>query len=303
MRLLLLLLLMICNLPLCHGQSPADTVKSPPLNKRKLYSAAATGAAFYVGGISYLQFVWYKDHERVPFHYYNDAAGYLQVDKFGHAWGAYIESYIGYHWLRAAGLPRNKALVWGGSLGFILQAPIEVFDGIYEGWGFSWSDMAANAAGSAIVVGNELLFRQQLLKYKFSFSPSPYRKQAHGYLGDTPLESLFLDYNAHTYWLSMPVQQLLSQQKLPPWLNVAVGYSANGMYGEFKNRLYYRGLPIPPAERYRQFLLSADVDWTRIPTNSRFLKTLFKGMVFIKLPFPALEVNSKGGIRLHGMYY
>jgi uncharacterized protein YfiM (DUF2279 family) len=300
---LLLLLLMLCYVHVCHGQPHTDSINTPPLNKPKLYTAVATGAAFYASGISYLRFVWYKDHERVPFHYYNDAAGYKQIDKFGHAWGAYIESYIGYHWLRAAGLSRNKSLVWGGSLGFVLQAPIEVFDGIYEGWGFSWSDIAANAAGSGIVIGNELLFREQLVKYKFSFAPSPYREQAHGYLGDTPLESLFLDYNAHTYWLSAPLKELLQQDKLPPWLNLAVGYSANGMFGEFKNRSYYRGLPIPATERYRQFLLSADVDWTRIPTNSRFLKTLFRGMVFIKLPFPALEFNSKGSLRLYGLYY
>ncbi|WP_224996048.1 DUF2279 domain-containing protein [Cesiribacter sp. SM1] len=303
MRSLLLLLLMLCSLHVSRAQAQTDTVNTTVLNKRKLHTAIATSAGFYAAGISYLRFVWYKDHERVPFHYYNDAAGYLQIDKFGHAWGAYLESYIGYHWLRSAGLSRNKSLVWGGGLGFILQAPIEVFDGMYEGWGFSWSDMAANAAGSGIVIGNELLFKEQLVKYKFSFAPSPYREQAHGYLGDTALESLFLDYNAHTYWLSMPLKELLQQRRLPPWLNLAAGYSANGMYGEFKNRSYYRGQAIPPAERYRQFLLSADVDWTRIPTNSRFLKTLFKGMVFIKLPFPALEVNSTGAFKLHGLYY
>jgi hypothetical protein len=47
------------------------------------------------------------------------------------------KSYIGYHWLRSAGVFRNKALIYGGSLGFVLQAPIEIFDGLYEGWGFS----------------------------------------------------------------------------------------------------------------------------------------------------------------------
>ncbi|WP_017733842.1 hypothetical protein [Nafulsella turpanensis] len=126
---------------------------------------------------------------------------------------------------------------------------------------------------------------------------------AHGYLGDNALESLFLDYNAHTYWLSIPANRLLLKDKLPGWFALSVGYSANGMFGEFENRRYYRGEPIPPSERYRQFLLSADIDWARIPTESKFLKTLFKGMTFIKLPFPALELNSKGEFRVYGLYY
>jgi hypothetical protein len=135
--------------------------------------------------------------------------------------------------------------------------------------------MAANAAGAGIVIGNELLFNEQLVKLKFSFAPSPYRDQAHGYLGNSALGSIFLDYNAHTYWFSLPANRLLFQDKLPDWLSLSVGYSANGMFGEFKNRMYYRGKPIPPTERYRQYLISADIDWTRIPTNSKFLKTLF----------------------------
>jgi uncharacterized protein YfiM (DUF2279 family) len=113
--------------------------------------------------------VWYRDRDRVPFHFFNDIAAYLQVDKAGHAFGAYVQSYAGYHWLRHAGLSRSSALLYGGGLGVILQAPIEVMDGIHEGWGFSWGDMAANAAGSALVVGQELLLSEQFIKFKFSY--------------------------------------------------------------------------------------------------------------------------------------
>lgn len=296
MRLYCLLYLLCCSAPVLAQPQPDS------LNRKKLYTAIATEAVFYTAGISYLQFVWYKDKERVPFHYYNDAAGYLQIDKFGHAFGAYVESYIGYHWLRAAGVKQKHALLYGGTLGLVLQTPIEIFDGLYEGWGFSWTDMAANAAGAGLVIGNELLFKEQLLKFKFSFAPSPYREQAHGYLGDTFAESIFLDYNAHTYWLSLPLQDL-GIKRLPPWLNLAAGYSANGMFGEFENRKFYRGLPIPPTERYRQFLLSPDIDWTRIPTRSKFLKAVFRGMFFIKLPAPALELNEQGKLRFYGLYY
>ena len=57
-------------------------------------TALVTEAAVYAGGMSYLQFIWYKDHERVPFHFYNDNKGYLQIDKAGHAFGASMASMI-----------------------------------------------------------------------------------------------------------------------------------------------------------------------------------------------------------------
>lgn len=303
MRILLTICLILLSPLLSHSQIADPDSTNSGVNKVKLYTFLGTGAAFTGAGIKSIHYIWYRDKERVPFHFYRDAAGYLQIDKFGHAYGAYMESYIGYHWLRAAGISRNKSLIFGGGLGFLLQAPIEVFDGMYEGWGFSWSDMAANAAGAGVVIGNELLFKEQLVKYKFSFYPSQYRELAHGYLGDTPLESLLLDYNAHTYWLSMPANRLFLKDKLPGYFSISLGYSANGMFGEFENKKTYRGLSIPETSRYRQFLLSADIDWTRIPTRSKFLKTLFKGMFFIKLPFPALEVNSMGKLKLHGVYY
>lgn len=298
MRLFLIFFLLLPLVQHGYSQGEADSI-----DRKKLRSFIIGSSAFYTAGISYLHFIWYKDKQRVPFHFYNDAAGWMQIDKFGHTFGAYVESYIGYHWLRSAGVDRKKSLIYGGGLGFILQAPIEIFDGLYEGWGFSWSDMAANAAGAGIVIGNELLFKEQLVKYKFTFAPSPYREQAHGYLGKTTFESLFLDYNAHTYWFSLPANRVILHEKLPEWLSFSVGYSANGMFGEFENKRYYHGKPLPYAERYRQLLFSADIDWTRIPANSGFMKTLFKGMFFLKLPFPALEINSKGKIKLHPLYY
>jgi hypothetical protein len=55
---------------------PVDTcANTGDINKTVLASAIITQSTIYVGGISFLGFIWYKDHERVPFHYYNDAKG------------------------------------------------------------------------------------------------------------------------------------------------------------------------------------------------------------------------------------
>jgi len=273
------------------------------INKGILTRAILAESAFYIAGMSYLQFIWYKDHKRVPFEFYKDGKGYLQIDKFGHAFGSYMESYIGYQWLRHAGVKKNPALICGGTLGIILQAPIEIFDGLYEGWGFSWGDILANTAGSVFLIGQELLFNEQLIKYKLSYWKSPYLEQANGYLGKNALGGFFYDYNGHSSWLSVPLKKIIPAGRIPDWLCVSAGYGANGMFGEFKNISYYHGTRIPETERYRQFLFSLDVDWTKIKTNSRFLKKVLNAMVFIKLPFPAIEFNTLGKVRGYPVYW
>jgi hypothetical protein len=270
--------------------------------KARLYTVAGTGTAIYAGGLSYMGFVWYKDHDRVPFHFYNDGRGYLQMDKFGHAYAAYHESMIAYRALRWSGMEHKKALIWGAPVGFVFQLPIEIFDGLYEGWGFSWWDVAANAFGSALFTVQQAIWEEQLVLMKFSYSPSGYPKYHH-ILGMNELESFFNDYNAHTHWLSANLRSITGSDFFPAWLNFAAGYSANGMIYEFDNPEFYRGEPFPHLERYRQFFFSLDVDLTRIPTEKRWLRSVFSALNMLKVPFPALEINRVDGIRFRSFYF
>ena len=273
------------------------------LEKNTLVKAMAFTCTYYATSIYVMNNTWYKEKEKVPFHFYNDNAGFLQVDKFGHMFGAYVYSYLGYFGLLQLGANRKEALLFGSTLGFVLQFPIEIMDGIHQGYGFSWGDVVANTMGSALVFGQELLFREQLITYKFSYSESKYGQNANGYFGETAMNRLLKDYNGHTYWLSVPVNKMIFKNSLPPWLNFAVGYGANGMYGEFENITSYNGVEIPETVRYRQYLFSLDIDWTRINTNSWFLQLLFKGLTFVKLPFPAFEYNSQGRLKGYWIYF
>ena len=99
------------------------------------------------------------------------------------------------------------------------------------------------------------------------------------------------------------MSRLARSRGLPAWLNVAVGYSANGMYGERHNATSYLGIAIPEAVRHRQYLMSLDVDWSKIKTRSRILRFVLNGLGPLKLPFPALEYNSQQGLRAHWLYY
>ncbi|HOT13797.1 MAG TPA: DUF2279 domain-containing protein [Bacteroidales bacterium] len=267
------------------------------------YKALGLTTAYYGASMYVLSKTWYRDKDLVSFHFYNDNSGYLQVDKFGHTWGSYVYSYIGYHYLINSGFSRKEALFYGATLGFTLQAPIEIMDGIHQGYGFSLGDIAANALGSGLVIGQELLFNEQIIKYKFSYWESSYAHDANGYLGETSLNRMLKDYNGHTYWFSFPVNKFFKSQFIPEWLNIAIGYGANGMFGEFENISSYKGVDIPKTIRYRQFLISLDIDWTKIKTSSKMLKIIFKGLTFVKLPFTTFEYNSMGKSKLYLIYY
>jgi hypothetical protein len=62
------------------------------------------------------------------------------------------------------------------------------------------------------------------------------------------------------------------------------------------------GDALPEMERYRRFFLSLDLDLTRIPTNSGFLRTLFSTFGFVKIPAPALEY-SRGDLDWHWIMF
>jgi len=272
------------------------------VNTKRLKSTIAIEAGSYLAGLSFLSFIWYKDQDRVPFHFYDDSKGYLQMDKAGHTYGAYRQSYSAYYALRWAGVSKRKALIYGGPIGLIFQTPIEVFDGLYEGWGFSWPDMVANTLGATLFTIQEAAFNEQVVLMKFSYSPSEY-PDYHTKLGESHIERFFLDYNAHTYWLSGNLSRITGLEQIPPWVNIAFGYSANGMISEFDNPLYYNGKPFPHLDRYRQFLLSMDIDFSKIPAKKKWVQKVFRTINLIKIPFPTLEVNTIGKLKFRPLYF
>jgi hypothetical protein len=150
-------------------------------------------------------------------------------------------------------------------------------------------------AGTALYVSQDLLWNEQRITPKFSFHQTKFASQRPETLGSSFNEQVLKDYNGQTYWLSFNIQSFTKGNFVPKWLNLAVGYGANGMTGgSFNppyidvdgNQLYF--------DRYRQFYLSLDADLSKIQTKSKFLKGLFKTIGFIKIPAPAIEFNKNG---------
>lgn len=275
---------------------PSDT-----LNKsRKNYTIVA-GASSAAAGLIALNSLWYTDYQKSNFHFVNDNAQWLQMDKVGHVYGTYHLGKIYSDALQWSGVDRNKSIWYGATAGFLFVSTIEIMDGYSENWGASGGDIAANAAGSALYIGQELLWQDQRITPKFSFHTTLYASARPAVLGSTFSEQILKDYNGQTYWLSANVHSFAKNTKIPKWLNLAVGYGAEGMIAgddQLVNAVF-----LPTNSRYRQFYLSLDVDLTKIPTNSHLLKTVFSLVNTIKIPAPTVEFTSSGKVKFHPIYF
>ena len=299
---ILLIFLFTINITGAFGQNSASESENS-LNNKRLRTVIVTKSAIYAGGLFLLNNVWYKNHRAVPFHFYNDWPGWIQVDKAGHIYSAYYQSKKGIDALRWAGVSEKRAVWLGGSMGILMQTPIEVFDGLYEGYGFSVTDMIANTAGSALAIGQELLWQEQRIGMKFSYHPTRYAGFRPSYFGESKITRFFTDYNGHTYWLSLNLSSFIQGSKIPRWLNISFGYGADGMLAEFENPHYHRQFRLPDIERTRQLYFSIDMDLRKIQTRSKFFRLVLGTLNMIKVPAPTIEFNSSGRIAFHPVYF
>jgi hypothetical protein len=245
--------------------------------------------------------LWYADYPKSNFHFINDNGEWLQMDKVGHLYSCYQMGRFGAEALNWSGATKKNQLIYGASLGFAFMTAVEVMDGFSSQWGFSIGDMAANASGTALYVSQELIWKEQRIIPKFSYHKTQYSNYRPDVLGHTFQEQILKDYNGQTYWFSVNLYSFSKGSKIPKWLNLALGYGAEGMIsGNSENNT---SLLITKPERFRQFYLSLDVDLTKIDTKSHFLKTFFSVFNTIKIPAPTLEYSTHSGFKFHSFYF
>jgi hypothetical protein len=280
-----------------------------PYNKKRVHLVTAANIAAYGGLLIGLNAEWYAKYPRSAFHFFNDDAEWLQVDKVGHAYSAYTESRASTEAWRWAGLPRKERIWIGGLSGVAYQSIIEVLDGFSSQYGFSNGDFAANIFGSGMFIAQEFAWDDQRIKFKFSFHRKNYHeadldKRADAIYGKTEIERFIKDYNAQSYWLSANIKSFFPDTKLPRWLSFSFGYGAEGMFGARSNVFTINGNTIDRSDikRYRQWYISPDVDFTKIRTTKKGLKILFFVLDAFKFPAPTLEY-SNGGFKGHWIVF
>ncbi len=263
------------------------------LHQGRLIGVLTAQGAIYAGSLTGLYFLWYKDYAQSKFHFFNDNTEWLQMDKTGHLFSSYYLSSIVYASYRWAGVKEKKAIIFGSLLSYAFMLNIEILDGFSAGWGFSLGDLTANTAGCLLFLGQQFGWHEQRFVLKYSYHPSKYPQYNPELLGTNIIQNLVKDYNGMSIWVSGNIHSFLPKHaKFPRWLNVAVGYGAEGM-----------GVNVPEFDRYRKFYLSLDVDLTKIRTKSKVLKGIFTILNLVKIPFPALEYNTKGQFKFHPLYF
>jgi len=290
-----LLFFLLLSLTL-FSQNSSFYEKSDTLNIKRRNAIIISEGIVLSGALISLNELWYKKYPQRNFHLKNDYNQWKQMDKVGHFMTSYYGGKLGMDALNWAGVSKKNQLIYGAGIGFVFLSAVEILDGFSEEWGASTSDVIANAAGTGFLIGQELLWKEQRISVKYSFHQTNFAKQRPAILGENYFQQTLKDYNGQTYWLSANIWSFNKKSTIPKWLNIALGYGAEGML--------YGNTTTPTLNTpYRQFYLSLDVDLTKIKTNSEFLKTIFSVVNFIKIPAPTLEINTKGKVRFHYLYF
>ncbi|MFT4660830.1 MAG: hypothetical protein ACI8XB_001098 [Patiriisocius sp.] len=282
-----------------HSQKiPPENEQTYELNKNRLKKVAIGGGLLYTGTMIGLNQLWYADYEKTSFHFFNDNTEWMQMDKIGHSVTAYHFAKAAKSSLEWAGLSSNKARNYGVAYGLIFQSTIELLDGYSAQWGASTGDMIANAAGGAILWGQDVAWQEQRVNMKYSYSKSDYTDLRPGTFGENWQERFLKDYNGQTYWLSANIKSFLSDDsKVPSWLNIAAGYGIDGITGANENPEEFGFF-----DRDRQYYLSLDVDLERINSKSKVVNFLFSTFSFIKIPAPTIEFSGTN-TKIHWLHF
>lgn len=294
---------------------PADS-----FHRQRFYTALGISSATYAGFSVGLYHAWYKNYQGGGFRLFNDWGEWRHMDKIGHVYTAYFQSVLCYNGARWTGLNKKNSMLTGLICGGLFQTTIEVMDGFSEKWGFSVPDIAANFTGLGIFAAQQYWWDEQRIYLKVSSIPVSYSRteitsvdgtetsslyeRSRDLYGNSFAERYLKDYNAQTYWMSVNLHSFLPEgNRWPKWLNLALGYGAENMYGGYKNT--WEGdfsryeLDADKYPRYSQFYLGFDLDFQKIRTRNRAVNTLLTMFNVFKVPSPALEINTLGQIKFH----
>lgn len=293
--------------------APADTVDASRRN-----ALFGGGTLLYGAGSLWLYHSWYKGHPQESFHLFDDWNEWNNMDKVGHIYSGYGQTFLAFEAAKWTGMRKKSALTVGMLTSLLFQTTIEVMDGFSTKWGFSIPDFVSNIIGVGAFYAQERLWDEQRFRIKFSSYPQSYDdipiysnsgaqssliKRVEALYGKTGYERLLKDYNAQIYWLSIDIDRFLpAGNRWPSWLDLAIGYSGKNMFGGFDNSWEEDGqrFRVPDAlVRQKEFYISVDIDISDIPIKNRTLRTLVSAFSIFKIPSPSLEITSSGEVKFY----
>jgi hypothetical protein len=270
---------------------------SPVPDRTRLKVFAFTVIGLYAISVTGLYFFWYKRSKLSPFHWFDDKGEWNQMDKAGHIFGGYFQTIWAYELLRYCGLSNNRAAAIGAILGMSIQSSIEGMDGFSSKYGASRSDLGANLTGALIAACQYWMWEEQRIMLKYSYDGNKtYEKgelaeRASELFGDGALDKGLKDYNNMTLWASVNPSKFFPG-KYPKWMCLAVGYSAENLYGGFENKWIDKDgkrhdrTDLP---RMRVLNFSLDADLPQLSNGNKKELAIFKTLNIFKVPFLRIQ--------------
>lgn len=259
------------------------------LNNPVLYGMFGVIALGDIAGYFRLKDLWYSTPTG-SFHGINwkdDFAKYKWMDKMGHFLHSYFATDLFARGYRLGGISGNQSVWYGALTGWLWMLQIEVADGFFEEWGFSYGDLFANTLGTGYSVLQQF-YPDELggIQPKISYQKSEALRNDR-YVNNA--KSIIDDYEGMTFWLAVNIRHYMPrniQKDFPAWLapvGIALGYSA-------------KGIGPHPQGGHREILLGLDYDLRKIPLgeNSWFINFLKNELNIIRLPLPAVKLEPEG---------
>ena len=246
----------------------------------------AVGAVFIGGNAAlynYFKRAWWSGEKAKHFFFRADwDENFRDQDKFGHLFGGYHLARIGDALLRDACASKQHALLWSAVYAAAFQLQIEIWDGMYAKYGFSYADLIANTTGMAFAVAQQKYPALKAIKPTISYSRSAAMRNSKNIPGELRPS---LDYSGQTYWFSTDVNALLpdnAKRFWPSFLRVSAGHSITDWIDP------QTGANI---RAKRKLLLSIDLDVEKLPGNNPLWRTVKRNLSYIHLPAPAIQLT------------
>jgi len=252
--------------------------------------AARVGVgALFVGGNAllyrYFKRAWWSGERAKHFFFRADwDENFRDQDKFGHLFGGFHLARIGDALLLDACASRKHALLWSAAYATLFQLQIEIWDGMYDKYGFSYADLLANTTGMVLAVVQEKHPALRAIKPTMSYHKSRAMKNARNIPGELRPS---LDYSGQTYWISADVNALLPESARgywPSFLRVSAGHSITDWIDPTTG-VNFRAK--------RKLLLSIDLDVDKLPGNNPVWRKLLRNLSYAHVPSPALQLTPR----------
>lgn len=231
---------------------------------------------------------FFQEYPYTNFKTKNDSKTWEGMDKLFHAYTSYQLCSIFFESNKLSSYTRNQSLNMALLESLLFGFTKEWADGHIDIAGWSWNDIAMNLSGNLFFYGQEKIFKEQKISYKFSYFNSNLQHYNPNVLGNSPLNYWRKDYNGQTFWLSSSLGSWnLTKNKWLKPISLTIGYGAHNMLNELDNSI----LGNNDIKRYKQYYLGIDIDWKQIQTNRKSLKVLFYILNTIKVPLPSIEFS------------